>query len=96
MKYNIENSLKRFLKRKVKITIGFVVVFLIMGVGAFGADFIGEAMIEQKNTPLEKTDKEFVLDSKNFNGNIKNGILSHNNGEVIIKSNNITINNDIM
>ena len=96
MEYNIESSLKRFLKRKVKITMEFVVAFMIMGTGAFGADFIGEAMIEQQNTPLEKTDKELVLDSKNFNGNIKNGILSHNNGEVTIKSNNIIINNDIM
>lgn len=98
MKYNIESSLKRFLKRKVKITMGFIVAFMIMGVGAFGADFIGEAMIEysDENTPLEKPDKELILDSKNFNGNIKNGILSYNNSEVIIKSDNITINNDIM
>lgn len=98
MKHNIESSLKRFLKRKVKITMGFVVAFMIMGVGAFGADFIGEAMIEysDENTPLEKPDKELILDSKNFNGNIKNGILSHNNSEVIVKSDNITINNDIM
>ena len=33
----VESSLKRFLKRKVKITMGFVVAFMIMGTGAFGA-----------------------------------------------------------
>ena len=71
MKYNIESSLKRFLKRKVKITMGFVVAFMIMGVGAFGADFIGEAMIEQQNTALcqivlvEKTNK-FSSNSSDF------------------------------
>ena len=31
----IENSLKRFLKRKVKITLGLVVTFLITGAVAF-------------------------------------------------------------
>ena len=30
-----ENSLKRFLKRKVKITLGLVVTFLITGMVAF-------------------------------------------------------------
>ena len=33
-----ENSLKRFLKRKVKITLGVVVSFLITGVVAFAAE----------------------------------------------------------
>ena len=35
MKHNIESSLKRFLKRKVKITMGFVVAFLITGTVGF-------------------------------------------------------------
>ena len=34
----VESSLKRFLKRKVKITMGFVVAFMIMGTGAFSAE----------------------------------------------------------
>ena len=34
----VENSLKRFLKRKVKITLGFVVAFIITANVAFGAD----------------------------------------------------------
>ena len=34
----VENSLKRFLKRKVKITLGLVVTFMITGAVAFGAD----------------------------------------------------------
>ena len=34
----VENSLKRFLKRKVKITMGVVVTFLITGAVSLGAD----------------------------------------------------------
>ena len=34
----VENSLKRFLKRKVKITLGIVVSFLITGMVSFGAE----------------------------------------------------------
>ena len=34
----VENSLKRFLKRKVKITLGLVVAFMITGTVSFGAD----------------------------------------------------------
>ena len=42
MKYNIENSLKRFLKRKVKITIGFIVIFLITGTVGFSETLTGK------------------------------------------------------
>ena len=34
----VENSLKRFLKRKVKITLGVVVAFMIMGTGVFATE----------------------------------------------------------
>lgn len=37
---SIESSLKRFLKRKVKITLGVVVAFLITGAVGYGADDI--------------------------------------------------------
>ena len=37
-KNHVENSLKRFLKRKVKITMGFVVAFMIMGTWVFAED----------------------------------------------------------
>lgn len=42
MKHNIENSLKRFLKRKVKITIGFIVIFLITGTVGFSETLTGK------------------------------------------------------
>ncbi len=37
----IESSLKRFLKRKVKITLGVVVTFLITGMVSLGAHIRG-------------------------------------------------------
>ncbi|MCF2674831.1 hypothetical protein, partial [Fusobacterium varium] len=39
---DIESSLKRFLKRKVKITLGVVVAFLITGVVGYGGDIVAE------------------------------------------------------
>lgn len=39
---SIESSLKRFLKRKVKITLGVVVAFLITGAVGYGADDIAD------------------------------------------------------
>ena len=39
---DIESSLKRFLKRKVKITLGVVVAFLITGIVGYGADIVAE------------------------------------------------------
>lgn len=39
---NVESSLKRFLKRKVKITLGVVVAFLITGVVGFATDKVAE------------------------------------------------------
>ncbi len=41
----VENSLKRFLKRKVKITLGVVVTFLITGIVSFGAE--GTVTVEE-------------------------------------------------
>ncbi|MBS5790421.1 hypothetical protein [Fusobacterium sp.] len=53
MKHNIESSLKRFLKRKVKITMGFVVAFLITGtVGFAEADYYAK----DKEVSVEKAE----------------------------------------
>lgn len=68
MKHNIESSLKRFLKRKVKITIGFIVIFLITGTVGFseiltGKDpFIlnsGEKNIEQDGLEFSFVDNTY-------------------------------------
>ena len=52
-----ENSLKRFLKRKVKITLGVVVSFLITGMVAFAVENDGEAIkegLKNENIKIEE------------------------------------------
>ena len=49
----VENSLKRFFKRKVKITMGLVVAFMIMGTVGYAAEYVENnvvtTMIKNKN-----------------------------------------------
>ena len=57
-----ENSLKRFLKRKVKITLGVVVSFLITGVVAFADEEMANEFIEElknQNIKLEEIKENF-------------------------------------
>ena len=59
----VENSLKRFLKRKVKITLGVVVTFLITGAVAFATENDVEAVnkfkedLKNQNTKIEEIEK---------------------------------------
>ena len=56
----VENSLKRFLKRKVKITLGVVVTFLITGAVSFATENDAEAAnkfkedLKKQNTKIEE------------------------------------------
>lgn len=73
MKHNIESSLKRFLKRKVKITMGFVVAFLITGTVGFGETLTGKDpfILNSGEKNIEQDDLEF-----NFvNNAYRRGIL---------------------
>ena len=51
----IESSLKRFLKRKVKITLGVVVTFLITGMVSFGAETEIKRGRTQKSLGMESS-----------------------------------------
>ena len=63
----IESSLKRFLKRKVKITLGVVVTFLITGMVAFA----GDKPVEEMND-FEKAEYYLTgLGKSNIKENIK-------------------------
>ena len=55
-KIYVENSLKRFLKRKVKITLGLVVAFMITGAVAFA-----ESIAEEGSTQWHKEQAEKYL-----------------------------------
>ena len=55
----VESSLKRFLKRKVKITMGFVVAFMIMGTGVFAEN---NYYANNTNGDVELTKDDIKLD----------------------------------
>ena len=65
----IENSLKRFLKRKVKITLGLVVTFLITGMVSFAeeANPYKEGTIEYHKWEAEKALEGTFLNGKGTN-----------------------------
>ena len=69
MKHNIESSLKRFLKRKVKITMGFVVAFLITGtVGFAEADYYAkdkEVYVEKAEDITAKVNTSVSAENNN-------------------------------
>ncbi len=75
----IENSLKRFLKRKVKITLGLVVTFLITGAVAF-AEETAEKPVEEMNN-FEKAEHYLQLLGKS---KIKQGEYKDNTGKYTI------------
>ncbi len=90
----VESSLKRFLKRKVKITMGFVVAFMIMGTGVF-AEVITE--------PIKKPDtieayKDVIINDINISSNSNRGIqlqslnIKNDYHNLKIESNNVQIN----
>ena len=55
----VENSLKRFLKRKVKITLGIVVTFLIIGTVGLAEEIIIEPIIiDEINNPPDESGNE--------------------------------------
>ena len=80
----VENSLKRFLKRKVKITLGFVVAFMITGTVSFGADNVFD---DENKVTAEK----WLAGHKNGNKvSDLNGKFSIENGKIKIEGKEIT------
>ena len=77
----VESSLKRFLKRKVKVTLGLVVAFMITGTVSFGIEF--SDITNEEHIFGMGDQKEFVID-ENFKidktGSVK---IKYDNGEEI-------------
>ena len=96
-KNSVESSLKRFLKRRVKITLRFVVAFMIMGTSVF-ADVITEPVISTKEGMLEElNDKNLNINISNWeevdnrNNSINYGVAGVSKGVVNINSEDISI-----
>ena len=64
---NEESLVKRFLKRKIKITLGFVVAFMIMGTGVFAAEPIIGTKTDIKEVKIGETEGYTVGEDKNLN-----------------------------
>ena len=83
----VENSLKRFLKRKVKITLGLVVAFMITGMVSLGAET--EIKHEEHKNQVEweqvaEAEKYLTSTKDKFEGNISgNYIKIENSGNKI-------------
>ena len=95
----IENSLKRFLKRKVKITVGLVVTFMITGTIAFGADFLKKEAavhINSKPDPINEVNYYLNTETSDKLNQVKNGILIDVAETLNINSENITINHRVL
>lgn len=83
----VESSLKRFLKRKVKITMGFVVAFMIMGTGVFaeiterqvavGSDLINETYEENVNINISTARQAIAMDSSSVGQGINDVTKYH-------------------
>ena len=79
MKKELEKSLKRYLKRKVRITLGFVTAFAIMGNVGFANSTTDYELAEKYLNGIEST----KLDEKSYeNGNYKISVDS--NGKLIL------------
>ena len=78
-----ESSLKRFFKRKVKVTLGLVVAFLITGVVSFGADINRDdyPLMNEKNGTI---DMGYINAMESLNGlgsgNLTTGEITLGNG----------------
>lgn len=95
----IENSLKRFLKRKVKITVGLVVTFMITGTIAFGADFLKKEAaihINSKPDPINEVNYYLNTETSDKLNQVKNGILIDVAETLNINSENITISHKVL
>ena len=96
----VENSIKRFLKRKVKITMGFVVAFMIMGTGVFAADTIIGDYNNIKKVTIgaegyevdENKNLNITLDTQNKTGT-SNAVIDLNGNNLVIEIDNMVTDN---
>ena len=85
----VESSLKRFLKRKVKITLGLVVAFMITGAVGYAEVIKEPIIITTEAEPVIK--KIYDIQAKNIIGNQTYTIEVKNKGKLDINSEEITL-----
>ena len=86
----VESSLKRFLKRKVKITLGLIVAFMIIGGVSFSAEYVKPIEAAGEGSVNERLEKELNIKIKEWHGgdkknsSINYGVAAVTNGKVNI------------
>lgn len=91
MKDNIEKSLKRWLKKKVKITLALITTFLITGSIGYAEDLNRDTILHTDGKG-EYTGENITITSKKEGvSGIKDGIWMEMGAEVIVSGKNITI-----
>lgn len=91
----VEKTLKSCLKRKVKMTMGVMVAFLITGQVGICADFITkDALVKVDGEEKTITEENYkIVTGDKEETEVKSGILVTNNGKLEIKNNSsITVN----
>ena len=86
-----EKSLKKWLKRKTKITLGMVVAFMITGTVGFADIIADEAYNHISEKKEEINDTKYEINTSLTTKKYKQGILVNNNGELLINSKEISI-----
>ncbi|AVQ30399.1 autotransporter domain-containing protein [Fusobacterium varium] len=80
---DIESSLKRFLKRKVKITLGVVVAFLITGTVGYGGDIVAKG-VTKEYTITEQDGKPKIIGGWNYTKDSADKNADHSNSTTSI------------
>ena len=83
MKRELEKSLKRYLKRKIKVTLGLLVSFLITGHIGYSIE-LADTIYKNKQEII--TDKEYKLNAGEEGVNYHYGILGYDSTDLKIQS----------
>lgn len=85
---NVRNSLKKYLKGKIKITLGLLVTFLITGEIGYSLEYADKLY---KNIQDVVEDTEYKVKVGDQGVNYRYGIMVYNNSDLDIQSDNIEI-----
>ncbi len=91
---HVESSLKRFLKRKVKVTLGLVVAFMITGTVGFGATIDEPITANGENKIIVINEEIFNVEANKNIGNTTYVLHAASKGKIDVNSKYININSE--
>lgn len=90
MRLNMENSLKRFLKRKVKITLGFVVAFMITGTVGYAEEQDFQKAIDSVTSGILDLNRDITYTTskeQGYRANLNQDLVINGNGATLVYRN---------